>query len=100
MKKLICVLAVLALIFTACTNNGENGTAENGTAENGVVEDGDGIIDENRDDTMTDDETAGQDVMDNVGESVDDLAEGATDATKEAADGVRNAVDSMTGNDK
>lgn len=94
MKKLICVLAVLMLIFTACTNNGENGTAENG-----VVEDGDGIINENRDDTMKDDETAGQDVMDNVGESADDLADGAADATKEAADGVRNAVDSMTGKD-
>ncbi len=94
MKKLICVLAVLTLIFTACGNNGENNTAENG-----IIEDGDGIIDENHDDNMKDNETAGRDVMDDAAHGADDLVDGAADATKDAVDGVENAVDNVTGNE-
>lgn len=94
MKKLICVLAALMLVFTACGNNGESNTAEDG-----IIEDGDGIINEDHNSDTTDDKTAGQNVMDDAADGADDLVDGAADATKDAVDGMENAVDNVTGNE-
>ena len=96
MKKLICLIAALMLVFTACGNN----DAENNTSPDGVVEDGDGVIDENNsdNDTQTDVGDAVDDAADDVQDATDDVVDGAVDATEDAARGARNAMDSMTGN--
>lgn len=97
MKKLICLIAALMLIFTACGNN----DAENNTAPDGVVEDGDGIIDENGtadNDTQTGVGDAVDDAADNVTDAADDVVDGASDAARSALDGMGNAARDMTGN--
>ena len=96
MKKLICLIAALMLIFTACGNNG----AENNTAPNGVVEDGDGIIDENNNtanDTQTDMGDAADNAVNNVENAADDVIDGASGAAKSAMDGMGNAAQDLTG---
>ncbi len=95
MKKLICLLAAITLIFAACSNN-----KKGDSAENGIINDGDGIIDENRDDSMKDDSMAedSKDVIDDVKDGVNDMTDGAADATKDVIDGTENAVDKMTDN--
>ena len=90
MKKLICLMAVFMLLFTACgTNDVKDNT---GDAPNGVVEDGDGIIDE----APSDDDS----LAENISEGTKDVVDGASDATKRAVDGVENAADDMMGKNK
>ncbi len=84
MKKLICLLAVFVVLFTACGNDANDNA---GNARSGIVQDGDGIIDENGNDNIVDDTMDG----------ARDLTDGAADATRDAVDGVENAVDDMTG---
>ncbi len=87
MKKLICLMAVVMVLFTACGGNNANDNAED--AKDGVVQDGDGVIDENNDDD--------NDVVDNVADGTEELVDGAADATDEAVDGTKRALDDMTG---
>ena len=96
MKKLICLIAALMLIFTACGNN----DAENNTAPDGIVEDGDSIIDENNnagDDAQTGVGDMVDDAADNVTDAADDVADGASDAARSALDGMGNAARDITG---
>ena len=85
MKKLVCLIAALMLLFTACGNN---------PADDGTVKDGDGVIDESMSDNTPDTNGA----VDDVADGANDLVDGAADATKDAVDGARNAMDDMTGN--
>ena len=85
MKKLICMLAAVMLLFTACGNRDAN----DGT-NNGVVQDGDGIIEDDRNNSVADD----------MADGANDVVDGATDAVDDAANGVENAVDDMTDNNK
>lgn len=87
MKKLICLMAALMMIFTACGNNRGNDAND---AQNGVVQDGDGVIDENGDDNIVDDAADG----------AEDVVDGATDVVDDAVGGVENAVDDMTDSNK
>ena len=84
MKKLICLMAVFVVLFTACGNNA-NDNADN--ARGGIVQDSDGIIDEGENNN----------IMDDTANGVRDLTNGAANATRDAVDGVENAVDDMTG---
>ena len=88
MKKLICLMAALMMIFTACGNNRGNDANDTNDAQNGVVQDGDGVIDENGDDNIVDDAADG----------AENVIDGATDAVDDAVGGVENAVDDMTDN--
>lgn len=87
MKKLICLMAVVMVLFTACGGNNTNDNVED--AKDGVVQDGDGVIDENNDDNNN--------VVDNVADGTEELVDGAADATDEAVDGTKRAIDDMTG---
>ena len=96
MKKLICLIVALMLIFTACGNN----DAENNTAPEGIVEDGDGIIDENNNadnDAQTDIGDMADNAADNVGDAAGDVANGAGDAARSVMDGMGNAARDLTG---
>ncbi len=88
MKKLICLLAALMMVFTACGNN--DATDNTGDAENGVVEDRDGVIDEENNDTE-------DNIVDDAADGAENIVDGAADMTKDAARGVGNAIDDMTG---
>ena len=85
MKKIICMLAAVMILFTACGNR----DTEKGT-ENGVVQDGDGIIEENNGADENDS------VIDDAADGAEDIVDGATDAVDDAAKGVENATDDMT----
>lgn len=89
MKKLVCLMAAVVLLFTACGNDRMNDNMTN----NGVVQDGDGVIDENNKNNTT----AG-DVASDAAEGAGDIVNGATDAVDDAVGGVENAVDDMTDN--
>ncbi len=96
MKKLICLLAALMLVFTGCGRN----DAENKTSPDGVVEDGDGIIDENNNtdnDAQTNVGDMADDAANNVENAADDVVDGASDAAKSAIDGMGNAARDLTG---
>lgn len=86
MKKLICMLAAVMLLFTACGNRDANDDTNNG-----VVQDGDGIIEDNRNNDS---------VMDDMADGANDVVDGAADAVDDAANGVENAVDDMTDSNK
>lgn len=114
MKKLICLISVVLMLFTACgeDNKGaQNNATDNSSVadkmdENGDVTDGDGIIAENdKNNTNKGDNTNAnknpvENAVDNAGDAAGDMVDGAANAVDDAAQGVENAVDSMTGNDK
>ena len=101
MKKLICLIATVMLLFTACTSGSDN---------NGVIDDGDGIIDENIENNgQTDVGDVAEDAVDGAGDMAKDAIDGAGDMArdamdgagnmaKDAADGINKATEDMTGN--
>jgi len=98
MKKLICLLGALMILFTAC--GGNNNDANDNGAKNGVVNDGNGIIDDEKSGGTMDNDADGKtdvgDAMDNAAEGAGEVVDGATDAVDDAVGGVQNAVDDMT----
>lgn len=98
MKKIICLMAALMLLFSACGGNG----AENNGAESGIVNDENGFIDEdknNSSDKNADGKTD-KSLADDAADGIDDITDGAADSIKDAVGGVENAVDDVTGNSK
>ena len=93
MKKLICLIAAVVLVFTACGNK----DPQNSTAPDGMIEDGDGIINEEHN-AANDNISDGKDVVDDAADGVNDVVDGAAEGTKDVVDGAKNAVDNMTGN--
>lgn len=91
MKKLICLLAALMMVFTACGNNDAGDNTND--AKNGVVEDRDGVIDEGNNNN-------GDNIIDDAADGAENIVDGAADMTKDAARGVGNAVDDMTGTNR
>lgn len=87
MKRLICLLAALMVIFTACGGNNTNENPDD--AKDGVVQDGDGVIDENN--------SGNDNIIDDAADGAEDIVDGAADATKDVARGARGALDDMTG---
>ena len=91
MKKLICLVGALMLIFTACGNNAAEDNMND--ARDGVVQDRDGIIDE-------DYSADGNNIVNDAADGTKSLVDGAANATKDAIGGVENAADNMMGTNK